>query len=42
MKDEYTSVGFDTLSEKPNSVKTGRSLSQVAEEESHSEMADFQ
>jgi len=42
MKDEYAEPGSDVLSGKPNSVKTGRSLAEVAEQESPSEMADFQ
>lgn len=42
MKDEYAEPGSDVLSEKPNSVKTGRSLDEVAEQEDPSEMADFQ
>ena len=42
MKDGHAVAGSDILSEKPNSVKTGRSLSQVAEEEDSSEMAEFQ
>jgi hypothetical protein len=42
MKDEYAEPGSDVLSDKPNSVKTGRSLAEVAEQEDLSEMADFQ
>jgi DNA ligase D-like protein (predicted 3'-phosphoesterase) len=42
MKDEHALGGSDILSEKPDSVKTGRSLSEVAEEESPSVIADFQ
>lgn len=42
MKDEHAVAGSDILSEKPDSVKTGRSLFQVAEEGDSSDMADFQ
>jgi len=42
MKDEHALAGADILSEKPDSVKTGRSLSEVSEQEAPSEMADFQ
>jgi bifunctional non-homologous end joining protein LigD len=42
MKDEHALAGSDILSEKPASVKTGRSLSEVSEQEAPSEMADFQ
>ena len=42
MKDEHAVAGSDILSEKPDSVKTGRSLSEVSEQEAPSEMADFQ
>jgi len=42
MKDEYSEPGSDVLSDKPNSVKTGRSLAEVAEQESPSELDDFQ
>ena len=42
MKDEYAEPGSDVLSGKPNSVKTGRSLADVAEQESPSEISDFQ
>jgi bifunctional non-homologous end joining protein LigD len=42
MKDDCAEPGSDVLSEKPNSVKTGRSLGEVAEQEATSEMADFQ
>lgn len=42
MKDEHAVAGSDILSEKPDSVKTGRSLSQVAEEGDSSGMTDFQ
>ena len=42
MKDEYSETGSDVLADKPNSVKTGRSLSEVAEQESPSKIADFQ
>ena len=42
MKDEYAEPGSDVLSGKPNSVKTGRSLAEVAEQESPSEISDFQ
>ncbi len=42
MKDEHALAGSDILSEKPDSVKTGRSLSEVSEQEAPSEMADFQ
>ena len=42
MKDKYSEPGFDVLSDEPNSVKTGRSLAEVAKQEDPSEMADFQ
>lgn len=42
MKDEFALSGSDILSDKPDSVKTGRSLAQVNEQESPSEMRDFQ
>jgi DNA ligase D-like protein (predicted 3'-phosphoesterase) len=42
MKDDYAEPSSDVLSEKPNSVKTGRSLAEVEEQESHSELDDFQ
>ena len=42
MKDDYAEPGSDILSEKPDSVKTGRSLAEVSEQEEPSEMADFQ
>ncbi len=42
MKDEHAVAGSDILSEKPDSVKTGRSLSQVAEEGDSSGVTDFQ
>lgn len=41
MKDDYAESGTDILSEKPNSVKTGRSLAEVSDQEEPSEMADF-
>ncbi len=41
MKDEHALAGSDILSEKPASVKTGRSLSEVSEQEAPSEMADI-
>lgn len=42
MKDDYAEQGSDVLVEKPNSVKTGRSLEEVTEQEEPSDMADFQ
>lgn len=42
MKDDYAKPGSDVLSEEPNSVKTGRSLEEVAEQEAPSELSDFQ
>jgi DNA ligase D-like protein (predicted 3'-phosphoesterase) len=42
MKDDYAEPGSDILSDKPNSVKTGRSLAEVAEQEIPSELEDFQ
>jgi len=42
MKDEHALAGSDILSDKPDSVKTGRSLSEVTNEEAPSEMSDFQ
>ncbi len=42
MKDEYAEPGSDIVSDKPDSVKTGRSLMEVSEQETPSEMSDFQ
>lgn len=42
MKDDFAEPGSDVLSDKPNSVKTGRSLEEVTQQEKPSEMADFQ
>ena len=42
MKDEQALPGSEILVERPNSVKTGRSLAEVAEQESPSELDDFQ
>jgi DNA ligase D-like protein (predicted 3'-phosphoesterase) len=42
MKDDFAEPGSDVLSDKPNSVKTGRSLAEVTEQESPSELDAFQ
>lgn len=42
MKDAHADPGSDILTDKPNSVKTGRSLEEVAEQEQSSKMDGFQ
>ena len=42
MKDEYALVGSDITSESPNSSKTGRSLSEVTEQEEPADLGDFE
>ena len=42
MKDDYAKPGSDITSEEPNSSKTGRSLSEVAEQEEPSDLGDFE
>ena len=42
MKDDYAEPGSDIISDMPNSVKTGRSLAEVTEQESPTELDDFQ
>ena len=42
MKDEYAMSGSDITAEKPNSSKTGRSLSEVAEQEAPVDLGDFE
>ena len=42
MKDEYADPGSDIISEKPNSSKTGRSLEEVTEQETPSDLSDFE
>jgi len=41
MKDDETRPGSDVLAEKPNSVKTGRSLEEVADQEEPANLSDF-
>lgn len=41
MKDEDAKPGSDIVEEKPNSVKTGRSLDEVAEQEEPADLSDF-
>ena len=42
MKDDYAKPGSDITSELPNSVKTGRSLAEVAEQEEPADLSDFE
>jgi DNA ligase D-like protein (predicted 3'-phosphoesterase) len=42
MKDDYAKPGSDITSEKPNSSKTGRSLSEVADQEEPADLGDFE
>lgn len=42
MKDDYAEPGSDIVSDKPNSSKTGRSLSEVAEQETPADLGDFE
>lgn len=42
MKDEYTKPGTNITAEKPNSSKTGRSLEEVAEQETPADLDDFE
>jgi bifunctional non-homologous end joining protein LigD len=41
MKDEDAKPGSDIIKEKPNSVKTGRSLEEVTEQEEPADLSDF-
>lgn len=41
MKDDEARPGSDVLAEMPNSVKTGRSLEEVAEQEEPADLSDF-
>jgi DNA ligase D-like protein (predicted 3'-phosphoesterase) len=41
MKDSYAKPGSAILDEQPNSVKTGRSLEEVADQESPADLHDF-
>ena len=42
MKDEYAKPGSDIVDERPNSSKTGRSLSEVTEQEEPDDLNDFE
>ncbi len=42
MKDDYAKPGSDITSEKPDSSKTGRSLTEVAEQEEPADLGDFE
>jgi hypothetical protein len=42
MKDEYAKPGTDITSEMPNSSKTGRSLTEVANQEPPAELDNFE
>ena len=42
MKDEYALAGSDITAERPNSSMTGRSLSEVSEQEEPADLGDFE